>query len=696
MASSDMSAMPRAASSAPGGEEGGGRRQRGPTMGHVKNKAPAPMQITAEQILRGAREMQEQEGGLKAPDQKITDPEELNEYRMAKRREYEDVLRRNRTSTGAWLKYAKWEESQEELERVRSIYERALDVDYRNATVWLKYAEMEMRHRSINRARNIWDRAVSLLPRTDQFWFKYAFMEEMMGNVTGCRGVFERWMGWQPDSQAWQAYIKFEQRCGELEQCAKLYERFVEAHPTTRAWIRYAKFEDKRGETAKGRRVFERAMEALGEDANEEVFFLAFVRFEERAKEHERARVIYKYALQNISKADAVELYKSYASFEKMHGDRAGVEDVIVEKKRLAYEADVAKNPQNYDSWFDYARMEEAGGSVDAVREVYERAIGNLPPAQKKTFWRRYIYLWINYALFEELQADDAGRAREVYQACKNVIPHAEFSFSKVWLYFAQFEIRQKNLGAARKILGEALGRAPKSKLFKGYITLELQLGNIDRCRTIYGKWLENDPTNVLAFADYADMERSLGELERARAIFELAVGQQELDMPEQLWKSYIDFEIGEEAYDHARALYRRLLERTKHVKVWVSMAQFETAVSEIANARAIFDEANLFFKGNDELEVKQERLVLLETWQDFEEGFGDAAQQALPTELMPRRVKKRRPIAGLENAAESDASGWQEYTDLIYPDEQKQAGGLKILEMARAWKKQKATDEPE
>lgn len=55
--------------------------------------------------------------------------------------------------------------------------------------------------------------------------------------------------------------------------------------------------------------------------------------------------------------------------------------------------------------WFDYARLEETNGDVDKVREVYERAIGNVPPATEKKFWRRYIFLWINYALFEELQA---------------------------------------------------------------------------------------------------------------------------------------------------------------------------------------------------------------------------------------------------------------------------------------------------
>jgi hypothetical protein len=39
-------------------------------------------------------------------------------------------------------------------------------------------------------------------------------------------------------------------------------------------------------------------------------------------------------------------------------------------------------------------------------------------------------------------------------------------------------------------------------------------------------------------------------------------VGQSLLDMPELLWKAYIDFEIAEEEFDNVRTLYARLLER--------------------------------------------------------------------------------------------------------------------------------------
>jgi hypothetical protein len=109
---------------------------------------------------------------------------------------------------------------------------------------------------------------------------------------------------------------------------------------------------------------------------------------------------------------------------------------------------------------------------------VYERAVANLPPANEKRFWQRYvggvpvraplrvlsfctgsgicvftiqvvkdqhlfsycglelccryIYLWIKYALFEEIDAGDMDRAREVYRAALKLVPHHQFTFSKV------------------------------------------------------------------------------------------------------------------------------------------------------------------------------------------------------------------------------------------------------------------------
>ena len=42
--------------------------------------------------------------------------------------------------------------------------------------------------------------------------------------------------------------------------------------------------------------------------------------------------------------------------------------------------------------------------AVTRVREVYERAVANVPMANEKRLWRRYIFLWLYYAVFEETE----------------------------------------------------------------------------------------------------------------------------------------------------------------------------------------------------------------------------------------------------------------------------------------------------
>ena len=45
--------------------------------------------------------------------------------------------------------------------------------------------------------------------------------------------------------------------------------------------------------------------------------------------------------------------------------------------------------------------------------------------------------------------------------------------------------------------------------------------------------------------------------------------------MPETVWKSFIDFEIESDNHDAVVDLYERLLEKSSHVKVWISYATY-------------------------------------------------------------------------------------------------------------------------
>ena len=271
---------------------------------------------------------------------------------------------------------------------------------------------------------------------------------------------------------------------------------------------------------------------------------------------------------------------------------------------------------------------------------------------------------------------------------------------------------------------------------------MELALGSIDRCRKLYEKYVEWNPSAAGAWSRFAELEASLGEADRARALSELAIAQPALDMPEALWKAYIDFEIAEGEREGARAVYERLLQRTHHVKVWLSYAKFEATplsvlaasvaedgeteeedaarvaaaeaaeaeaddsaggsesrVEREARARAVYDRA---FKALRELQsdAKEEAVMLLEAWRDFEKQTTTAAAGAenvyRVSEVeakMPRRVKRKRPIE-LEDGTRT--GGLEEYYDYIFPDEAAAAPNLKILEAAYRWKKQKmaAADE--
>lgn len=661
-----------------------------PTAGRVKNKAPAPIQITAEQLLREATDRLA--GDTDSTKKAVLDKENTYEFKLKKRQQYEDIIRHNRDRIGAWIQYARFEEGLGEWDRARSVYERSLDVDPRNASLWLKYAEMEMRLGNPNLARNIWDRAVTILPRMDQFWYKYAYMEERLGSVEAARAVWERWMRWEPAEAIWYTFIKFEKRQKEFGRARRIFERMLILHPSSAGWSRWATFEEEEAkDVGAARAVWERALDALEEDKREPSLFIEFARFEVRQGEIERARAIYRAALSLFPKSAAEGLYHSYAAFEKQHGTPETIQDVVLTKRRAAYEAQLAASPHDYDAWLAYARLEEtAGGDPDTVRDVYERGIAQVPPVLEKRFWRRYIYLWLHYALYEEAVAGDMERTAAVYRTALSLIPHATFTFAKLWLAFARFHVRRHDLPAARRLLGQALGRCPKSRIFTGYIEMEMQLREFDRVRVLYGKFLEWAPERASTWCKYAELEALLGDEDRARAIFELAIDEQgaiQIDMPELIWKAYIDWEYEEGRPDQARTIYERLLERTDHIKVWVSYATFEATCAAgqqegMERARGVLERASTHFRSTG---ATAERLLLFEAWRELEALHGTPDSLAALSARLPKRVLKRRKLLGPDGS-----SGWEEYHDYVFPDDPTQALGIAgILAKAREWKQQ-------
>jgi crooked neck len=179
------------------------------------------------------------------------------------------------------------------------------------------------------------------------------------------------------------------------------------------------------------------------------------------------------------------------------------------------------------------------------------------------------------------------------------------------------------------------------------------------------------------------------------------------------LWKAYIDFEEEEGEYDRTRQLYERLLDKTDHVKVWISYAHFEInvpdddeeeaeeeeeakPVSEVAKTRArkVFERA---LKSMKDKELKEEvcttthyrlksniltshqRVSLLNAWLSFERTHGLEEDIDKVQKQMPRKIKKRRKM---------DDDTYEEYIDYVFPaDDRETERRSKLLAMAQSWK---------
>jgi len=180
--------------------------------------------------------------------------------------------------------------------------------------------------------------------------------------------------------------------------------------------------------------------------------------------------------------------------------------------------------------------------------------------------------------------------------------------------------------------------------------------------------------------------------------------------MPELLWRAYIEFEISEGEHDRTRQLYERLLDRTKHLKVWVSYAKFEAAVpleedvvaqeeggepnmgkaarqaeDRAQRTRGVFERAYESLRTSAP-EQKEERAMLLEEWKEMECNFGEFGDPTAVQRKLPKKVKRKRPIS----AEDGTPAHFEDYTDYIFPDETSMAPNLKILEVAYKWKRQK------
>ncbi|KAI5958379.1 CLF1 [Candida theae] len=671
---------------------------------------------------------------LARPKQTIQDLEELHLYQQTKRKEFEQQLNKNRLNNGQWLRYARWElDHNHDFARARSIMERALDVNIEHVPFWTQYIQFELIHKNVNHARNLLERATSVLPKVNKLWFLYVQTEEMLKNYSMVRQIFERWLTWHPDQSAWDAYIHFESRYDEVGNVRNLFQRYLLEYPSGTVWLKWVNYElhHNRKDVEHIRAVFESAVDSLVEKIDETLpeIVAEWLIWEVECIEYDRVMGIRKLLTDESKFGFATSLryalYNAISETEKLVGNKIPIEESILLTRKLKYKQDVEDDGTNFDSWWSYIDIIEHSRDMTQIRKAFESACLNTPQdAYKSDKWKQFIMLWIRFAFWEEFDNGDIDAARKVWNECLAVIPHKNFTAGKVWIGLAEFELRnnpEDGLTIFRKVMGRALGQmnyiGPKRNILKHYIATERKLGEWDRVRQLFQKWLEfalvfGQPCNEIV-KEYLEFEKFLGETARCESLLQIVTGMakneviaQSFDQNE-MFSLAVSFYAEEMNYGEIRKLYRDLVSGKPTTDNWISFALFESTIptaeqlerflssndtmlevevgdEQTENTRAVFDEAVTYFKKVNDIEGRK---TVLEAWNQYELVNGNEQSVAAVSQKLPKRVKKRRTVDGIE----------EEYYEWEFPNDtdpepssQPKPSVNKFLENARKWAQSK------
>ncbi|KAL3232798.1 Pre-mRNA-splicing factor CLF1 [Nakaseomyces bracarensis] len=682
--------------------------------------AATPTQITVNDILKDVYRKKKKS----LTNIEILDLEELKNSQREKRTEFESYLKRNRLDAKQWMRYALYEVEQHDMRRARSVFERALQIHTSYIPLWIRYVDMELKGKYVNHARNILERAVTVLPRVDKLWYKYLLLEESLQHIDVVRTIFDKWCALEPDTHAWDSFVEFELRQENYHRVRDIYSKYVMVHPGFRTWSSWIQFEKVHGSVDTTRSVFSLALDALVNYSDVDPLLIddviklviIFAEWEAYNKEMERARALYNISLERWPQSYALK--DSMVKFERQYGTVHTMLTSIIDKRQADYESSLTLDPKKYETWWLLIDLLEEYRSVEDVKAIYERSLMNNQPETKtkERQWKNYISLWVRYLCFIELSLQDFSYCRKMFSLLTNeIIPHKLFTFTSIWILFAEFEIRQENLTEARKILGRSLGIHPTEEVFKYYVDLETKLREFDRVRKIYESYIKFNPLNMDAWRGLIELESSLGDETRVLEIKNIPFNGNTI-FPIQFLLSFnkflIEFEFEEQNYDEVQDLQEKRLELGNYApEIWIEIAlksmaiptetqleefeklrqkhfeehgdedelefEFELEDENLENSRRIFERAITYFR-----DIKNDigRSKVFDGYLEFENSYGSEKSKLAITNRMPHIKYKTRTENGII----------EEYEQYVFPDdetsEREKINVSKILALAKEW----------
>ncbi|KAL0308670.1 UNVERIFIED_CONTAM: Pre-splicing factor SYF1 [Sesamum radiatum] len=342
-------------------------------------------------------------------------------------------------------------------------------------------------------------------------------------------------------------------------------------------------------------------MKAVGKP---HTLWVAFAKLYESHKDVSNARVIFDKAVQvNYKTVDHLaSVWCEWAEMELRHKNfkgalelmrRATAEPSVEVKRRVAADGNEPVQIKLHKSlrlWTFYVDLEESLGSLESTRAVYERILDlriatpqiiinyamllednkyfedafKVYERGVKIFKYPHVKdIWVTYLskFVKRYGKSKLERARELFEHAVEMAP-AE-SVKPLYLQYAKLEEDYGLAKRAMRVYDQATKAVPANEklgMYEIYIARAAEIFGVPKTREIYEQAIESglpDKDVKVMCLKYAELEKSLGEIDRSRALYKHASQFADPRTDPDFWNKWHDFEVQHGNEDTFREMLR-------------------------------------------------------------------------------------------------------------------------------------------
>ena len=413
----------------------------------------------------------------------------------------------------------------------------------------------------------------------------------------------------------------------------------------SQVWIDFAKFYEVHGDLDNARVIFEKATKSPNFKSVDELatIWCEYAEFELRNKNFKQALTLMKRVLfvnhnkekrinnaSNTTKGEydallvqekvhkSIKLWMFYCDLE---------ESISPENARIVYERILDLRIATPQIILNYAAMLQESKFFEDSFHVYERGVNLFKFPHSIDIWRAYLTQFV-----DRFQDKKVERARDLFEQCCEQAPPKDCK--EFFLEYAkleeQFGLSKRAMDIYDQALTKMKSASDKIEVLDIYVKRAMDFFGVGKVRSIYEKIIEDDDdddddndddgttkkkkkknrlddnSTKIICVKYAELEVSLGEIDRARALYTHASQFSNPAQDGTFWGQWNDFEVKNGNED----TFRDMLRVKRSVAASFSQMHFNMSVVEVP-ADALEPQAG--GGGGKEGEEEEDLMKLLE-----------------------------------------------------------------------------------